>query len=66
MADWKSLRDNFNSLCEDFDVSAAELFAENIEVFEENMTPVKFEQLKNAVSGYDFPWITDNMEALYV
>ena len=66
LADWKSLRDNFNSLCEDFDVSAAELFAENIEVFEENMTPVKFEQLKNAVSGYDFPWITDNMEALYV
>lgn len=65
-ADWKSLRDNFNSLCEDFDVAAAELFAENMGVFEANMTSGSFEQLKNAVAAYDFPWITDNLEVLYV
>lgn len=59
-ADWKSLRESFNSLCEDFDVTAAELFAENIKIFEENMTSDSFAQLKNAVSGYDFPWIIDN------
>jgi len=64
--DWQSLRESFVSLCEDFDVSAAELFVENMGVFAANMTSENFKQLKNAVSGYDFPWITDNLEVLYV
>lgn len=63
---WETIRDNFASLCDDFDVAAADLFAENINIFMENISPEKFQWLKDAVFNYDFLQISDNREALYV
>lgn len=63
---WDSLREDFNVLCKEFDVYAAELFIENINVFKKKMKSERFEELKAAISSYDFLWISDNMEVLYV
>ncbi len=61
--DWHELREKFFSLCEDFDVYAAELFFENMQCFEKNMEPSSFEKLKNSVMAYDFMEIISNREA---
>ncbi len=59
-ADWDILFKNFMSLCSDFDVAAADLFSENINIFMANMDEDSFKKLENAVFSYDFMWITDN------
>lgn len=64
--DWNELKKNFNRLCADFDVYASDVFSENISVFMKNMTRENFNKLKNAILNYDFPWIIDNSEVLYV
>lgn len=61
-AEWDSLWDNFISLCREFDISAVDVFSENIQTFIENMSAEKFSKLKRAVLDYDFMWISDNME----
>lgn len=63
---WNDLKKNFNELCTDFDVYAADVFSENINAFMKNMTSENFTKLKNAILNYDFPWIIDNLEVLYV
>ncbi len=60
-ADWNILLKNFISLCGDFDVAAADLFSENINIFMANMDADSFKKLENAVFSYDFLWITDNL-----
>lgn len=60
--DWQELREKFFSLCEDFDVYAAELFSENMQCFEKNMDAAAYEKLKNAVMAYDFLEIISNRE----
>lgn len=59
-ADWGILFKNFMSLCSDFDVAAADLFSENINIFMANMDADSFKKLENAIFSYDFLWITDN------
>lgn len=59
-ADWDILFKNFMSLCSDFDVAAADLFSENINIFMANMDADSFKKLENAIFSYDFLWITDN------
>lgn len=59
-ADWDILFKNFMSLCSDFDVAAADLFSENINIFMANMDADSFKKLENAVFSYDFLWITEN------
>lgn len=66
VVDWKSLWENFILLCNEFDITAADVFSEHIGIFKANMEPGGFEQLKNAVFSYDFLWIIDNMEDCYV
>lgn len=61
-AEWESLWDSFISLCRDFDISAVDIFSENMQIFSANMTEEKFRELKRAVLDYDFMWISDNME----
>lgn len=61
-ADWNSLWDSFISLCKEFDISAVDVFSENIQTFIANMNNEKFRKLKKAVLDYDFMWIADNME----
>lgn len=60
--DWQELREKFFSLCEDFDVYAAELFSENMQCFEKNMDATAYDRLKNAVMAYDFLEIISNRE----
>lgn len=52
----------FLSLCFYFDISAVDIFTENIGIFRENMKESDFENLRNAVMNYDFLWISENME----
>ncbi len=61
-ADWDSLWNDFISLCKEFDISAVDIFSENIQTFIANMSNEKFRELKKAVLDYDFMWISDNME----
>ncbi|MDE5853836.1 MAG: hypothetical protein K2H19_02090 [Ruminococcus sp.] len=60
--EWNSLWDNFILLCREFDISAVDIFSENIQTFIANMSNEKFIKLKKAVLDYDFMWISDNME----
>mgnify|MGYP001053979455 CR=1 FL=1 len=59
-ADWDILFKNFMSLCSDFDVAAADLFSENINIFMANMDADSFKKLENSVFSYDFLWIIEN------
>lgn len=63
---WNDIKRNFNELCTDFDVYASDIFSENMNIFKNNMSEDNFSKLKEAVLNYDFPWIIDNMEVLYV
>ncbi|MBO5105097.1 MAG: response regulator, partial [Ruminococcus sp.] len=56
----------FFSLCTEFDISAVDIFAENITFFSDNMEKNIFEQLRKAVMNYDFLWISENMEGFNV
>lgn len=56
----------FFSLCTEFDISAVDIFAENITFFSDNMEKNTFEQLRTAVMNYDFLWISENMEGFNV
>ena len=56
----------FFSLCTEFDISAVDIFAENITLFSDNMEKNIFEQLRKAVMNYDFLWISENMEGFNV
>lgn len=56
----------FFSLCTEFDISAVDIFAENITFFSDNMKKNIFEQLRRAVMNYDFLWISENMEGFNV
>lgn len=56
----------FFSLCTEFDISAVDIFAENITFFSDNMKKNIFEQLRKAVMNYDFLWISENMEGFNV
>ncbi len=56
----------FFSLCTEFDISAVDIFAENITFFSDNMEKNIFEQLRRAVMNYDFLWISENMEGFNV
>ncbi|MDE5582586.1 MAG: response regulator [Ruminococcus sp.] len=54
--------EQFFSLCYYFDISAVDIFTENINLFRENINKTDFENLKEAVMKYDFLWISENME----
>lgn len=56
----------FFELCTEFDISAVDIFTENRQVFSDNMENRTFEKLEKAVLTYDFLWISENMEAIYV
>lgn len=56
----------FLELCTEFDISAVDIFTENRQVFSDNMENRIFEKLEKAVLTYDFLWISENMEAIYV
>ncbi|MGN1423631.1 MAG: response regulator [Oscillospiraceae bacterium] len=51
----------FLSLCEEYDISAADYFDENRSAFRTAFEKTKFQQLEQAVRRYDFPWIKDNI-----
>lgn len=57
---WNDLRQQFLSLCDDFDSAAVDLFTENAAVFENNLNAEKFGMLRKAVLSYDFLWISEN------
>lgn len=61
-SDWKSLWENFFSLACEFDISAVDIFTENIQSFIENMNTKDFRKLRKAVLNYDFLWISENMQ----
>lgn len=56
----------FFELCTEFDISAVDIFTENKQCFSDNMKKDSFEKLEKAVLNYDFLWISENMEVLYV
>ncbi|MDE6779857.1 MAG: response regulator [Ruminococcus sp.] len=56
----------FFELCTEFDISAVDIFTENKQSFSDNMKKDSFEKLEKAVLDYDFLWISENMEVLYV
>lgn len=64
--DWGKLRNEFMSLCGDYDVAAVDLFDENVRTFMANMSADSFKKLRSAIEKYDFMWICDNMEVLNV
>lgn len=61
-SDWKSLWESFFSLACEFDISAVDIFTENIQSFTENMNTKDFRKLRKAVLNYDFLWISENMQ----
>lgn len=61
-SDWKTLWESFISLSCEFDISAVDIFTENIQAFMANMNAGDFKKLKKAVMSYDFLWILDNMQ----
>lgn len=64
--DWHFLWENFISLCNEFDITATDIFSEHIQIFKANMEFENFERLKQAVYSYDFLWIIDNVGDCYV
>ena len=56
----------FFELCTEFDISAVDIFTENKQIFSANMENDIFKKLEKAVMAYDFLWISENMEGLYV
>lgn len=56
----------FFELCTEFDISAVDIFTENRQIFSDNMGNQAFEKLEKAVLNYDFLWISENMEVIYV
>lgn len=58
--------EEFFELCTEFDISAVDIFTENRQIFSGNMENQVFEKLEKAVMTYDFLWISENMEAIYV
>lgn len=58
--------EEFFELCTEFDIAAVEIFTENRQIFSDNMGNPEFEKLEKAVLNYDFLWISENMEAIYV
>ncbi|MDE6677634.1 MAG: response regulator [Ruminococcus sp.] len=56
----------FFELCTEFDISAVDIFTENRQIFSDNMENHDFENLEKAVLNYDFLWISEHMEAIYV
>lgn len=61
-SDWKTLWESFFSLACEFDISAVDIFTENIQSFMANMKAEDFKRLKKSVLNYDFLWISDNMQ----
>ncbi len=61
-SDWHSLREKFLALACDYDISAVDMFTENINSFMANMNADKFKKLKKSVLNYDFMWIAENMK----
>lgn len=61
-SDWKSLWDSFFSLASEFDITAVDIFTENIQSFTDNMNTKDFRKLRKAVLNYDFLWISENMQ----
>ncbi len=61
-SDWKTLWESFFSLACEFDISAVDIFTENIQSFMANMNAEKFKKLKKYVLNYDFLWISENMQ----
>lgn len=57
---WNDLRQQFLSLCDDFDSAAVDLFTENSAAFENNLNAENFGMLRKAVLSYDFLWISEN------
>lgn len=58
--DWATLWQNFINLSYAFDISAVDVFTENIQSFISNMNADDFRRLKKAVLSYDFLGISDN------
>lgn len=52
--DYSELYNQLLILCNDFDISAEDLFASNIYAFRDNMNRDVFAQLKEAIEKYDF------------
>ncbi|MDE6672024.1 MAG: response regulator [Ruminococcus sp.] len=63
---FRELWEEFFELCTEFDISAVDIFTENKQIFSGNMENKTFSQLEKAVMKYDFLWISENMEGLYV
>ncbi|MBD5159821.1 MAG: response regulator [Ruminococcus sp.] len=63
---FRELWEEFFELCTEFDISAVDIFTENKQIFSGNMENKIFSQLEKAVMKYDFLWISENMEGLYV
>lgn len=61
-SDWNTVWKNFLSLACEFDISAVDIFTENMQLFMENMDYNQFMQLKKAVLDYDFLWISENIK----
>ncbi len=61
-SNWKSLWESFFSLACEFDISAVDIFTENIQSFMDNMNKEDFRKLRKAVLNYDFLWISENMQ----
>lgn len=64
-SDWKTLWESFFSLACEFDISAVDIFTENMQSFMVNMNADDFKRLKKSVLNYDFLWISDNMQEVY-
>jgi len=65
-AGFHEIWEEFFELCTEFDISAVDIFTENRQIFFDNMNSQTFEKLEKAVMTYDFLWISENMEVLYV
>lgn len=61
-SDWKTLWESFFSLACEFDISAVDIFTENMHSFMANMKADDFRRLKKSVLNYDFLWISENMQ----
>lgn len=64
-SNWKSLWESFFSLACEFDISAVDIFTENIQSFMDNMNTEDFRKLRKAVLNYDFLWISENMQEVW-
>lgn len=65
-AGFTEIWEEFFELCTEFDIAAVDIFTENRQIFSDNMKKDSFEKLEKAVLNYDFLWISENMEVLYV